>query len=186
MSGAQLPLPGQPLRSADFYPTPAWVTRTLLPYLPNRPATIAEPCLGKGAIARVLLDAGYQVEGSDVHAYDGIPKKVLRRFPRDARNAAEMLATYQHVDAIVTNPPFSISFEIAQALVATGRTTWLLLRLGWLGSSRRAPWLREHRPCLLVLSKRPSFTGGAADHSEYGWFGWNAGPPEVWFPEILK
>ena len=52
-----------------------------------------------------------------------------------------------------------------------------LLRLGFLASVQRAEFWKQNPPTrVIVLSKRPSFTGdGKTDRSEYAFFVWEKG-----------
>lgn len=49
----------------------------------------------------------------------------------------------------------------------------MLLRLNFLGSQRRAAWLRAWTPDVYVLPRRPSFTGRGTDSCEYAWCVWH-------------
>jgi hypothetical protein len=76
----------------DQYETPEWVTRALLPYIP-KDALIWEPACGSGKMARVL-NADYR---------------------SDIQTGTDFLAcAYQDfacVDAIITNPPYTLATE---------------------------------------------------------------------------
>jgi hypothetical protein len=50
----------------------------------------------------------------------------------------------------------------------------MLLRLNFLASKKRNPFMREHCPNVYVLSDRPSFTGKGTDSIEYAWFVWES------------
>ena len=173
----------------DYWPTPAWCTELLLPHLPIG-AVFLEPCAGNGAIARVLTRAAgcEQVWCSDPHEQPdrceagahGVSLWWLRRpvdatYPDDLERLFEAaLPTTMHRGCIVSNPPYSLAFDVVRACVASGLPTWMLLRLAFLESQERAPWLRQHPPRVLVLSRRPSFSAdGKSDSSAYAWFGWN-------------
>jgi hypothetical protein len=86
------------------------------------------------------------------------------------------LAVDDRPEVVISNPPFSqwIAFaEKSLALVASGGHVALLGRLGLLESAARYSFWQNHAPkAVLVLSKRPSFTGGGSDASAYGWFVW--------------
>ena len=75
--------------------------------------------------------------------------------------------------AVVGNPPY----EHAEGFVRKGielagptGIVAMLLRLGFSGSQTRAPLHRELPSDMLVLDRRPSFTGGGTDTSDYAWF----------------
>ncbi len=78
-------------------------------------------------------------------------------------------------DLVVTNPPFTLAMEFVQAalkVLSPSGTCAMLLRLNWLASMKRAEFLSRHCPDVYVLPRRPSFTGGGTDATDYGWFLW--------------
>lgn len=86
----------------------------------------------------------------------------------------------------ITNPPFDQALPFAQSLVVDLHLPYvaLLLRLGFLASRKRYPFLSTYPPdAIVVLSKRPSFTGdGKTDSYDYGWFVWEVcGPRGLYF-----
>jgi hypothetical protein len=59
---------------------------------------------------------------------------------------------------ILTNPPFSIAFEMAQHALTHAEHVFFLLRLNFLASkTRKAWWLKNEPDCLFILSDRPGF-----------------------------
>ena len=55
-------------REYDFFPThPLW-TEALL-NVERFTGTISEPCAGDGSMVKVLVDAGYVVDASDIRDY---------------------------------------------------------------------------------------------------------------------
>ena len=82
--------------ATDFYPTPDWVTQTLLNHVRLR-GPVWEPCCGDGAIAKVI-----ERQGLAVHATDLADRGY-------GQGGVDFLAT-AHVpagcQAIVTNPPY--------------------------------------------------------------------------------
>lgn len=98
----------------------------------------------------------------------------------------------------VGNPPFSAATEIVFKTVDWMKHRWervaaepmlavFLLRMNWLGSERRQPWLEENPPTrLTVLTPRPSFCvrvtrmddgkmkRSSNDSCEYAWIWWEA------------
>ncbi len=139
----------------DLYPTPEWCFRNLeLPW--ELWKTAHEPCAGDHRIVKFLQEKGLQVshteidEGTDFLKWDG------------------------KVDLILTNPPFSLAQEFITHSLARATTVIMLLRLNFLGSQKRYPWWIKNEPnSVIVLSKRPSFTGTGTDATEYAWFIWD-------------
>jgi hypothetical protein len=56
-------------RASDFYPTPPWVTRCLLDTVALR-GVVWEPCAGQGAMAKVIVERGFQVVATDLSWMD--------------------------------------------------------------------------------------------------------------------
>jgi hypothetical protein len=80
----------------DFYPTPAWVTATLLHHVKLR-GLVWEPCCGNGAIASVIESHGAPVHATDLidhgFGHPGVDFFACREFPPGCQ-------------AMVTNPPY--------------------------------------------------------------------------------
>jgi hypothetical protein len=102
-------------RGSDCYDTPPEAVRALLEveHLPNR---IWEPCVGRGAIATVLKDAGHEVIGTDLHDYGvGYPSGIDFLMERFAPPG---------IVCIVSNPPFMLAQQfIEKALELAPRST---------------------------------------------------------------
>ena len=156
-------------RLDDFYETPPWLTEALIPHLqPYRPHRILEPAAGGGAITRVLrrhFPGGIIVEG-------------------DIRTEQDFL-THEYAppfDLIITNPPYSLAKEFierALPLRSNRGAVVMLLRINFLGGQKRARFLRAFTPSIYVSPRRPSFTGGGSDATEYAWFVWDMHEPRV-------
>lgn len=141
----------------DFYPTPDYTIDTLLDclFIPEW-IRFLEPCRGNGAI------------------YNKV--KTDFKFWAELREGVDYLDTpFEDVDLIITNPPFSLAQEFLDKSLEEGKTVCYLLRLNFLGSQKRHEWWQGRTPDkLIVLSRRPSFTGKGTDATEYAWFVWDA------------
>lgn len=155
-------------READFYETPDWLTRAIVPHL-GIPRRVLEPACGGHAIVDVLTEAW---PGAIVVHGD--------KFPKCRTEAVDFLsvAPAPGFDLIITNPPFSLAREFVEhALRFDGVRVCMLLRVGFLGSQERAEWWRAHRPSgMYVTPRRPCFVGSGSDNSEYAWLVWNTEP----------
>jgi hypothetical protein len=170
----------------DFYATPDWCVRAILPHLPFA-GSVLEPMAGDGAIVRTLVCAGHpcvdMIEidptraaalrgmGDDIHVGDALAPE------------ANWLWECPH-GLVITNPSFRLAHELVARAVSAqrphGGTTAMLLRLGFLAGQKRAAWHRAN-PCdVYVLPKRPSFTGRGTDATDYGWFCWGPGRGGRW------
>ena len=173
----------------DFYPTPAALLEPLIAhgrrYLANG---VWEPACGDGAICRVMAAHGIQTVGTDlVERGYGVPR-------------VDFLMEHQvpaGVDAIVTNPPFRLWREFAEAALhfRLGYVA-LLGRLQLLeGKRMSAMFQRTQLTRVLVSAGRVNMLPpGAEDKGHNGmiawaWFVWerDAGAPAPtleWFTPV--
>jgi SAM-dependent methyltransferase len=160
----------------DFYETPSWAVRALLPAIPSLDGKrVLDPGCGTGAILREL---GAAFPECDITGLE----KDRARFDHATTSTELPLVHgdfFNHVekyDAIVSNPPYSHALEFVQHALTLAPLVCMLLRLPWLASQRRADWHRENPSLVCVLPKRPSFTAdGKTDATEYAWFVWGTG-----------
>ncbi len=167
----------------DFYATPPWVTRAILPHLP-RVSVVLDPCCGEGAILDVFAERG---AGGGVVDLRGIELDATRALA--ARSGASVVCAdalamrWRPAQLVVMNPPFSLASEfVAKALTdGCGVTVAAFLRLAFMESQGRADFHRKHPSDVYVLSQRPSFTpDGKTDQWAYGWFVWGPGRGGRW------
>jgi hypothetical protein len=161
----------------DFYPTPKWCVARLMEKMSFFPSDQIwlEPCAGNGAIIKAIKE----LYPSDSDTWKAI--ELQSRFEPELRALTENVIIGDYlasepgkVDVIITNPPFSLAFEIIKkALESKPRVVCMLLRLNFLGSKERSSFMREHTPDVYVLPNRPSFTGKGTDSIEYAWFVWS-------------
>lgn len=159
----------------DNYPTEGWLTASVLPILEKRlieigvPAPkVYEPAAGElQAIVKELTKAwpNADVEYSDI--IDGVD--FLTEPPEPI------------FDLIISNPPYKYAMQFIERAMLWRRTEQslvvMLLRLNFLGSKKRAAWMRANKPSLAVTPKRPSFGKNkhgkrGTDATEYAWFIW--------------
>ena len=174
----------------DFYPTPKETIDSLMDtlskyniFLGDR---ILEPCAGDGALLQSLWHPGAKIQAYDIddthlahlrkHADDG---DILCYGTKDVLTLTQK--EIEGFDAIVTNPPFSITQEILEHILSLREKAFnknhlyviILQRLGFLGSQKRHDFWNKYPPdAVWAVSKRPSFTGCGTDAHEYGWFIW--------------
>jgi len=175
----------------DFYPTPAWCTEAVLPFLLRRcPPTpgrgyVLEPGCGAGDIALPLARAGYHVRGIDIRPECERPDAPVEgatpggSYGASAGDYLEWAVRpwrqWQRPMAIVGNPPYSLCAEFikhSMDLLAGDGLLCFLLTLDYLATQGRADFWRAHPADVLVLDRRPSFTGGGTASTNYGWFMW--------------
>jgi hypothetical protein len=157
-------------RAFDYYPTPAWMTRSLLRRVSL--FDVVEPCAGDGAIARVLRGAGIRVLTNDLD----------QQWPTDWHEDATKEAFWECLSGYawrpyygVTNVPFNLADRIVP--LAVNYLPWFatILRLSWLEpTAARAPFLKAHPPSRVIVLPRHDFRGnGATDSVTSAWFIWD-------------
>lgn len=162
-------------RGADLYETPAVAIEALLrvEQLPHR---IWEPACGPGAIVRVLRAAGYLVHASDLLDYGcpGSEAGVDFLLERQAPSG---------VECVVTNPPFRLAEHFAAHALQLVPHVIMLLRLGFLESSRRTEILEQRGLARVHIFKkrlpmmhRAGWQGRRATSAiPFAWFVWQRG-----------
>lgn len=160
----------------DYYRTPAWCVHRLteawpLPRAPKgEPLHIVDPCAGDGALRDAFEGASTRHQGHEWTELDIHPlrERIYRGdfLLREGKERAE-------VDLVFMNPPYVVAETFVRRALEIAPYVVALLRLGFLASSTRSPWLRVEMPDVYVLPQRPSFTGdGRTDGSDYAWFVW--------------
>lgn len=156
---------------------------------PKKYRNILEPCAGSGNILRALRQAGATGRLQAVELYERREAVTSGEFSLmdiadyiywdDFRTLYPEWNIGTSFDLIITNPPYSIAqaiidraFNIAQPDTVIA----MLLRINFLASQNRREWWESPRRApsrLGILTKRPSFTGGKTDATEYAWYIWD-------------
>jgi hypothetical protein len=180
-----------PRKKRDDYPTPPWVTETVIPHLKALNVTsIWEPAAGEGGMAAALVGAGFTVTATDLS--DGI------NFLYDKTRSQAL----SRCDAIVTNPPYGVRGNLAEQFIERALdltrpsqgTVAMLLRVDFdSGLTRRRffahcpAWMTK-----LVLLKRiqwfKSLNGNTSsdNHAWYIWSWRHDGPPRLAYGPQLR
>lgn len=165
----------------DFYPTPAWCVGCLLEAVELPGGTWLEPAAGRGAIVDAVRARRGEVTWKLVEAHpepeDRAAYKRLGVRVRDVHTKSFFDVGLDDlggpIDVVITNPPFARAMEFVEHAMDLGpKTIVMLLRLDFLGSQTRAPFMRLYAPDVYVLPRRPSFVGRGTDSNEYAWFVW--------------
>jgi len=182
-------------RPNDNYPTPEWTTHRFLDRAVKTDiplgGSIIEPSAGDGAIieafnSHALVSAEPRVWTAcdlRVECAPALHRLARKTFIGDFLRRAELLASAgQHFSMAISNPPFAIAEEVIRASMKLADWVVMLLRVNYLGSEKRAPWLATNMPDVYVLPNRPCFVVNKAagkrgnstqtDSTEYGWFVW--------------
>lgn len=163
---------------SDFYPTPAWCVHRLLDRLHLPGGKWIEPAAGDGAIVKAVRSRGT----SDVtwcavelrHECEAALTSAVS-YGSTVLTGVDFLRSELLViegDVLITNPPYSLAEEYVRASLPRAKWVALLLRLNFLGSSKRRALFANEMPDIYVLPNRPSFTGHGTDATEYAWFVW--------------
>jgi hypothetical protein len=168
-------------KERDDYPTPPWVTETVIPHLKAlNVMSIWEPAAGDGGMAAVLTGAGFAITATDVSG--GV-------------NFLDETSQAVRCDAIVTNPPYGLQGKLAEWFIQRGLELMrpsqgavaMLLKVDFdSGLTRRRffadcpAWMTK-----LVLLKRIEWfksLNGNAPSDNHAWYVWswkNTDPPTI-------
>lgn len=196
-------------RPQDEYDTPKEAIESLFDgwYLPGSSASqhgrkpylewiFLEPCAGSGNILKEVF------RRTAYGRYVAIEKREACREKLEILPSVDVTIEdffkiapklKDRIDLIITNPPYVLKeygkkidgarkfLTACLACLKPKRQMAFLLRLNYLGSQKRKEFHRsmplKH---LLVLSKRPSFTGKGTDATEYAWFVYEKGFEGDW------
>ena len=144
-----------PIRPDEFYPTPHECYRNL-PIDWSQFTDALEPCKGDGRIVEFLESKGIPTQWAELNL------------------GVDYLTTDFKADLVLSNPPFTKALQFFDKAIKECNTVIMLQRLNYLGSKARHNWWKSTPPTgIIVLSKRPSFTGKGTDSTEYCWFIWD-------------
>lgn len=164
-------------RAHDAYYSPDTATGPLLRALgPHRfaGAMALDPACGDGALVSLAKAMGArEADGFDLHG---------SMWPN--RDALDPKPWFRHVvpswaRIVLMNPPYKHAQAFVERAIAEvgsgmyGGRVYALLRLAFLESLGRVELHQRYPSDVLVLAKRPSFTGdGKTDATAYAWFCW--------------
>jgi len=162
----------------DLYETPPWAVKRFLEAVAvHLPAGHwLEPSCSTGKIIRTVESMSWDDESIKWHSVE--LRKVKPPTKRHHHGDFLKWKTKQRFAVILGNPPYSLAMEFVQKSLTlldprvNGACVALLLRLGFLESSKRCAWLRENTPSIYVLPNRPSFRWKGNDSATYAWLVW--------------
>lgn len=167
---------------ADYYPTPGWCVDRLLEAAALPGGLWLEPCAGEGDIVSAVKATRPDVRWA-MNELRAECRGTLRGLSGDEdRVHIGDIADWQAPEGAavaITNPPFRVAMDVVQWCLAHAEVAVLLLRLNFVGSVKRADFMRAHPPDIYVLPNRPSFTGKGTDSVEYAWFVWDQRRPKA-------
>ena len=165
-------------RGHDCYQTPPVAVEALLKVEPL-PYQIWEPAAGRGAIVKVLREAGHKVIASDILHYD---------FELDFEaDFLDQVRSPIGTELILSNPPFKLATEFVDHALELCPRVVMLCRLAFLESGRRYRILDTGTLAAVHVFKRrlpmmhrEGWTGPRA--MPFAWFVWDrnhVGPATV-------
>lgn len=173
MSATGRNLEGNERHENDFYETPAWCTRAILPHL-GQPKRVIDAGAGTGAILRECRSFWPSATCIGVESDEKLVSDL------GIIHSDFLLASHEY-DLVIANPPFRGAEAFLEHALKIGKTVAFLLRLNWLAADPkskkahirlRAKLHKENPADIFAFEKRPSFTGGGTDATEYGWWVW--------------
>ena len=100
--------------SSDEYYTPKESWDMIKQYLPDEPVVIYEPFFGEGHTYKYFKDEGYFMLGENELDFFSFDARIMLR----------------HCDCVITNPPFSIKYDIIKRLLKYDVPFILMLPVG--------------------------------------------------------
>jgi hypothetical protein len=149
-----------------------------------------EPGAGEGAIIRAVNSVRQDIAWTAVELREAC-RPSLNRVLTPGEPVGDDLVMGDFVrhgalgrfDVAIGNPPYNRAQEFVERAFEVADAVVFLLRLGFLSSRERQPFLARHTPSIYVLPDRPSFRGGGTDSTDYAWCVWRnpfvAGGPLV-------
>lgn len=158
-------LENAPRNERDFYPTPPEGVHSILQHIPKSWGKIWEPCVGDGAIAKILKADGREVVTSDI---------VDIGYGNEVKNF--FAYTEPKAPAIITNPPFLFADPfIVHAHKIGCHNILLLLKSSFWHAAKRQPLWQMHKPAYeFPLTYRLDFAQKGNPVMECSWFLWNS------------
>jgi hypothetical protein len=173
---------------SDFYASPPWTVDRFLEEmaLPANEGLLPggrwlEPGAGDGAIIRTVQAARPDVTWCSAELREEtrsyLEPLVTSSYYGDFLEMSDTQFGSELFDVIITNPPYRLAYEFIAKSMRMARHTVMLLRLNFLGSEKRAAFMREFPPDIYTLPNRPMFSLNkegkpGTDSPEYAWMVW--------------
>lgn len=167
-------------RGLDLYETPPEAVHALLK-VEELPHFIWECAAGRGAIVKVLEQAGHTVHATDIYPYPGAVPCDFMAEDIYHYDPATGLSVPDDVECILTNPPFRWAHDFTRRALELAPRVIFLARLAFLESERRSDildtgmlarvWVFRNR---LPMMHRDGWTGNKNVSSmAFAWFVWD-------------
>jgi hypothetical protein len=153
--------------SMDFYPTPRWVA-ALCP-VGCEGDVVFDPCAGEGDLLLEMQARGCIVVGFELSAERAA--LATQRLGVDIQACDSLRAAWPD-GLVVQNPPFSMAHLFVRRAIGLGLRQATLLPLSWLEPAGQRRDLLALGPDVMVLPRRPSFTGNGNGFISCAWMCW--------------
>jgi hypothetical protein len=145
----------------DDWSTPDYATDLIIPYIPKDVFHIWEPCAGKGKMVDRLVNAGFNVIGTDI------------------MGGVDFLTTElgdDEYECTITNPPYSKKTDFIRKCYESGKPWAMLMPLTTLEGLERTQLFTKYGIKVLIPSRRIKF-------ERFGWIERNSSPQyqTAWF-----
>lgn len=168
----------------DQYFTPTWCVDRLFEKIDLPGGLWVEPGAGRGQIIATVNTIRDDVRWTAVELQKAQRKELKKHLPSENIIIGDYLSVTRDspgqgagqilsYNVAIGNPPYSLAQEFIEASLKISLNVVFLLRINFLGSEDRAPWMKTHVPDLYVLPNRPSFKVFVSDvyfcsHCDYG------------------
>lgn len=169
---------GSERKPYDFYITPEYAIRSAVEGITLPVGRWVEPCAGNGQIIRTVNAMKPGIEWTAIDVREECRSDLEALLPKQQVTIADFLNCTldgPEFDVAITNPPYGLALEVIGRAMMMARYVVVLTRLNFLGSQKRAAFMQAYPPDVYGLPRRPSFTKGGTDATEYAWLVW---PPE--------
>lgn len=166
----------------DFYRTPEWCVKKILPALPN--GSVLDPCAGDGAILRAVDGIHAPLSGIEINPELCVGAQCIGTFIEE-KDALLDSTNWGRPNLVLMNPPFGLALEFVRKAIEVqkphGGTVAALLRMAFVAGKARGAFWDGNPGDMHVLSRRPSFTGHGTDSCDYAWFVFGPGRGGKWW-----
>lgn len=137
-------------KPADLYPTPVDAMESLMPLIRKLDIrTVWEPACGDGRLARVLEWHGIQVHATDIREHTGFGHGGLD-FLNDDPMEKWGWEIEGKIDAVITNPPFSLAREFIEKALTVAPIVIMLVKQNYYNTIGRYDFFQDQRPQIFL------------------------------------
>lgn len=160
----------------DLFQTPNYATELLVPYIPDYITHVWECAAGHRKIASVLANQGFKVLATDIGNYERVT-------PSNFLTDPNRTDVYRPINAIITNPPFSLKRRFYQKCLEYNLPFALLLPFDmchWMAEAFKNDGVQALVPNRRIDYITPTGLSGANGHTAYYhsfWLTWGFNLP---------